>query len=510
MADIQNRQFDGSARRVRAAQYLRMSTENQQYSADNQAATIQEYAEKHGFEIVATYADEGRSGVTAVHRQAMLQLMDDVESPKCNFEAILVFDVSRWGRFQNPDDAAVYEVRCRWAGVPVHYCAELFQNDGSIASSIMKTLKRAMAAEYSRELSAKVSDGHIRMLQRGYHQGGFPCFALQRVLVDSTGNRKQVLRFKERKSIQSDRVILEPGPPEDVAIVDEVYRRYLAGERQNILVTDLNNRGVKTPAGKTWTENSMRRLLTSECYIGNIIWGKSQGKLSRNRIAVPRSEWIKHEGAYRPVVEPELFWKVQVEYKRRKVRYSAEEVLADMRKLLKKHGTLSRDLLNKSHGTASAPTVHRLFGSLTAAYALVGFKVRPTSHCTEIDRRISLLVSKFGLSLSHLLFEQPTLEVDGNICRMTFGGRELVLMLARFIDRKAGIEQWYFPWENAGMPSELVIGLMAKGNAKVRDYFVLRDCELAQFNRIARRDSKWLEPFRQRDLQACAQHLNDR
>jgi len=46
----------------KAAQYVRMSTEHQQYSTQNQADKIQEYADKRGIEIIKTYADEGRVG----------------------------------------------------------------------------------------------------------------------------------------------------------------------------------------------------------------------------------------------------------------------------------------------------------------------------------------------------------------------------------------------------------------------------------------------------------------
>ena len=49
--------------RLRAAQYVRMSTEHQQYSTENQADAIRQYAERRGIEIVRTYADEGRSGL---------------------------------------------------------------------------------------------------------------------------------------------------------------------------------------------------------------------------------------------------------------------------------------------------------------------------------------------------------------------------------------------------------------------------------------------------------------
>lgn len=55
----------------KAAQYVRMSTEHQQYSTQNQADKIQEYADKRGIEIVKTYADEGKSGLSIGGRAAL-------------------------------------------------------------------------------------------------------------------------------------------------------------------------------------------------------------------------------------------------------------------------------------------------------------------------------------------------------------------------------------------------------------------------------------------------------
>lgn len=46
-----------------AAQYVRISTEDQRYSVDNQIAGIGEYAAKHGFTIIRTYEDSGKSGL---------------------------------------------------------------------------------------------------------------------------------------------------------------------------------------------------------------------------------------------------------------------------------------------------------------------------------------------------------------------------------------------------------------------------------------------------------------
>ncbi len=95
------------------------------------------YAERRGFQIVRTYADEGRSGLRLAGRDALTRLIADVESGKADFSAILVYDVSRWGRFQDADESAYYEQICKRARISVHYCAEQFENDGSPVSTII-------------------------------------------------------------------------------------------------------------------------------------------------------------------------------------------------------------------------------------------------------------------------------------------------------------------------------------------------------------------------------------
>jgi len=108
-----------------------MSDEAQQYSVDNQKAAIAEYAARHGFTIVKTYVDLGKSGAVAKHRAGLGELLSDVTSGDVDYKAILVYDVSRWGRFPNSDEAAHYEFLCSNAGIPLHYCAEQFPNDGT-------------------------------------------------------------------------------------------------------------------------------------------------------------------------------------------------------------------------------------------------------------------------------------------------------------------------------------------------------------------------------------------
>ena len=130
-------------KQFRAAQYVRMSTEHQQYSTHNQADKILEYAERRGIEIVRTYADEGKSGLSIGGRASLQKLIADVESGVADFTLILVYDVSRWGRFQDADESAYYEYICKRQGISVAYVAEQFENDGSPVSTIVKGVKRA-------------------------------------------------------------------------------------------------------------------------------------------------------------------------------------------------------------------------------------------------------------------------------------------------------------------------------------------------------------------------------
>lgn len=55
---------------------------------------------------------------------------------------------------------------------------------------MVKGVKRAMAGEYSRELSAKVFAGQCRLIEMGFRQGGPAGYGLRRVLVDENREPK--------------------------------------------------------------------------------------------------------------------------------------------------------------------------------------------------------------------------------------------------------------------------------------------------------------------------------
>jgi DNA invertase Pin-like site-specific DNA recombinase len=257
-----------------------MSTEHQRYSTKNQAAAIARYARRRNYDVVKTYSDDGISGLRFKNREGLKSLLADAVSGEAGFDLILVYDVSRWGRFQNPDQAAHYEFLCAEAGVRVEYCAEIFENDGSLASIMLKNLKRGMAAEFSRDLSVKVAAGKTRLAAKGYWQSGPPGLGLRRTVVDERGHPVVELKPGERKAVQAHRVILTPGPADEIALVNRIYRLFaVQGLTRRAIVRLLNAEGRPTDRGRAWTQATLDSLLSNPKYTGDLRYNRINCRL---------------------------------------------------------------------------------------------------------------------------------------------------------------------------------------------------------------------------------------
>jgi len=359
----------------RAAMYVRMSTEHQQYSTENQADTIGKYASRRNLVIVKTFVDHGRSGLTLSGRLGLRELLDEVQSGTADYEAILVYDVSRWGRFQDSDESAYYEYRCKRAHVQVHYCAEQFENDGSPTSTLLKTIKRSMAAEYSRELGVKVFAGQSRLTELGFRQGGVAGFGLRRQLISLDGVVKQVLTKGERKSIQNDRVILIPGPEQEVKVVRMIFDLYtVKGLGFTRIAAFLNEQGVQPVEGRLWTKYAVDSLLKNPKYAGANVYNRRSCKLSRKMVRNPPSMWVRRDGAFQAVVPLEQFTQAQDIMRSRSIHLKSEEMLEQLRRLWSRAGRLSADLINEERDVPSVTGLVKHFGALKNAYSLIGYR----------------------------------------------------------------------------------------------------------------------------------------
>jgi Recombinase len=127
----------------------------------------------------------------------------------------------------------------------------------------------------SRELSAKVFAGECRLIELDYRQGGAAGYGLRRMLVDQQGHAKGVLTQGQQKSLQTDRVVLVPGPPEEVETVPEIYRLFVdEGKVEGEIASLLNARGIVTDLRRSWTRGTVQQVLTNEKYIGNNVYNR--------------------------------------------------------------------------------------------------------------------------------------------------------------------------------------------------------------------------------------------
>ncbi len=476
MREWEVKRTQGGTTSKRAAMYVRMSTDHQKYSTENQADVIREYAARHHIDIVRTYADAGKSGLSLDGRDALQRLIHDVKSGTADFSIILVLDVTRWGRFQDADESAYYEYECRQAGIDVQYVAEQFENDGSPVSTIVKGVKRAMAGEYSRELSGKVFTGQCRLIELGFRQGGPAGYGLRRVLLDEQRNQKTVLKRGEHKSLQTDRVVLIKGPEEEIKVVQWIYKAFTEdGLRESEIAGRLNFQGVKTDLGRPWTRGVVHGILTNEKYIGNNVFNRRSFKLKKLRVVNSPDLWVRADGVFEAIIEPRYFYTAQGIIRERSRRFSDSEMLDKLKALHERRGWLSGILIDEDDNMPSSSAYAYRFGGLAEAYKLIGYDPGRDLSFIEDNRHIRKMhpdivadvmkqIRDIGGTVrqdeaTDFLIVNEEIDVSLVICRCTQTG--------------TGKKRWKIQLEAGLMPDITIAVRLDATNRGILDYYLI-------------------------------------
>ena len=483
-----------------AAAYVRMSTDHQQYSTKNQMDVISEYGKKHGLKIVKVYSDDGKSGLNIKGRGALGEMIHDVLDHKAHYKSILVFNVSRWGRFQDTDESAYYEFICRQDGVKVHYCAEQFENDGSPISTIIKSIKRTMAGEYSRELSANVYKGACRLVKLGFRQCGAAGYGLRRVLVDANGVKKAEMKMGQQKSLQTDRVVLVAGPPEEVEVVQRIYQQFITdGKVESEIAAGLNAQGLVTDFGRAWNRGTVHQILINEKYIGNNVYSRTSCKLKKKHVSNPPAEWVRAAGAYAGIVSPELFLKVQEIILARSRKYSDAEMLDHLRTVLSKHGRISGFLIDEMDGLPSSTAFSHRFGTLINAYLLIGYSPGIDYGFVEENRRlrkrhpelVAEVIEQITALGAHAAWNKESELLDVN------HEMRVSIVLCRHTETGAGSSRWLIRLDVSARPDVTVAVRMDANNEGIRDYYVLPGLDMTWENlRVTEANGIYLDTYR--------------
>jgi hypothetical protein len=256
---------------------------------------------------------------------------------------------------------------------------------------IIKTLKRSMAAEYSRELSSKVCAGSRRIAALGFRNGGIAGYGFRRLLVSCDGTRRQILATGERKSLVTDRVILVPGAKDEVQCVQEIYRLFI-DERLSTaaIASELNRRGIPYLNGRTWYQDGVYRVLTHPKYCGSHVYGRRSQILHAPSTAMPKSSWCVVPNAFEPIVTRERFEEAQRIIHARTYFKSDDRVLEALRGLWMSKGRLSQKLVHKASDVPSTGTFWTRFGGLRNAYRLIGYTgIQSSAEFTATRRRLA-------------------------------------------------------------------------------------------------------------------------
>ena len=461
---------------IPAAQYVRMSTDHQKYSTENQCDMIKDYAEIHGMTIIRTYADEGKSGLNLEGRDGLKHLIETVESGMADFKVILAYDISRWGRFQDADESAYYEYICKRAGITVQYCAEQFENDGSPVSTIVKGVKRAMAGEYSRELSAKVFKGQCKLIELGFRQGGPAGFGLRRMLVDQHDNHRRILNRGEYKSLQTDRVILVKGPLQEVKTVRRIYEMFVNnGKLEKEIADILNETKILTDLDRQWSRGTIHQILTNEKYIGNNVYNRNSFKLKKTRVRNPPEMWVRSDQAFEGIVDPEMFYSARGIIMERNRRYSDEEMLDLLKKLLNRHGRLCGLLINETEKMPSSSSYNGRFGSLIRAYSMIGYTPERDYQYIEINRFLRKTYSQVITEVITIIEDMGcTIKKDEKTDILTINSEFTAsIVIVRCKKTKAGSLRWITRLDSGHDPDITVVLRMYPSNNEVMDYYLI-------------------------------------
>ncbi len=458
---------------MRAAEYLRVSTDLQQYSVTNQHAAIADYAAQYNYEIVKTYLDAAKSGLDIKGRPGLQSLIDDVLNGGVDFQAVIVFDVSRWGRFQDSDEAACYEFLCKRAGIAVHYCAEPFSNDGTPFSTFLKTIKRTMAAEYIRELSAKVLAGQRHLAAKGYKLGGRAGFGLRRLLLDSEGRPKMILQAGEEKHLATDRVTYTLGPPEEVALVREIFSMFLDQDMQIIKIARaLNERGISHQEFGPWDSNVISRMLSHPKYTGSAVFNMHSQKLRTNRVRNPKEQWVVRPNTFPAIISQEVFDRTQAKIANKVERRSDERLLEEMKAYIETHGKpLPRP--KPDEVMASSSTYVTRFGGLLKVYELLGVKpISWTARSVEGFRNTASLKSEAFAEVSRVLADKH-IRIAGRTNVFRVQGRGYFrLAVGRCVLLACGRLRWIVNARSPSPKKALIVIRLQPDNRTIQDFVV--------------------------------------
>jgi hypothetical protein len=279
-----------------------------------------------------------------------------------------------------------------------------------------------------------------------------------------------------------------------------MYRTFVEEGKSEAEIADLlNAQHVLTDFGRRWTRGAVHQVLINEKYIGNNIYHRTSFKLKRKHVTDPPEKWIRADGVFAAVVDPELFHRARNIILARSRKFSKEEMLAGLRTLLSQHGRISAILIDETEGLPSSEAFRHRFGSLVSAYRLVGYDPGIDYCFIEINRRLRKEhTALLGSVIGQIAELGATVERDEATDLLHLNGELTVsIVLCRHLLTPAGASRWVIRLD-AGLKPDITVAVrMDASNARIRDYYLLPGIDMTwERLRLAEDNGVYLDCYR--------------
>jgi DNA invertase Pin-like site-specific DNA recombinase len=289
-----------------------MSTLKQEDSIERQRSQVLPLVERQGYAIAGEYVDEGISGGETLKRKQFQRLLRDAHNGK--FDVIVCDDKDRFGRFDTIDLGEIV-APLRRKGVTLETVAQGKIDWDSFSGRITDAILQEARNLEQEAMSRRVLSNQLLRAGKGFSTGGQATYGYRwEVQVDGSDSGKRLVPDGRKAEV-----------------VQLIFKLYDRGLTLFALAEELYRRGVASPkGGARWTRSVIQRLLSNRKYVGDWTWGIhvsgrrhrfGKGNLrptrrgERAQIITPPDEWLVRPDTHEPLIDRELFERVQARLK---------------------------------------------------------------------------------------------------------------------------------------------------------------------------------------------------
>ena len=297
---------------MKAAIYCRLSEEDRNKankyddsnSIRNQKSMLIQYAHKQDWEIYDIYSDDDYAGADR-NRPQFKRLLADAEARR--FDIILCKTQSRFTRELELVEKYIHGLFPIW-GIRFVSIVDNADTDNK-GNKKARQINGLVNEWYLEDMSENIRSVLKSRREHGFHIGAFAPYG-----------------YKKDPDAKGHLIIDE----EAAGVVREIFCLFADGYGKSAIARILNDRGIPNPteykrlkgfryaqstkaASPLWKYHSVQWVLSNEAYIGNLVQGK-MGSISYKTKELkwkPKDQWIKAEGTHAPIIEQDLWDKVQ-------------------------------------------------------------------------------------------------------------------------------------------------------------------------------------------------------